>query len=184
MGNPVHVIALRIALIIEEASPDELGKAIDILMRSGYDSDLLRYLATISIGLVTNPPGKSPVSTMADKPIGQVASKSVLDFEKTNPEKYQVLAEFDRLVQKREVFATNESLRKFGQKISKEFRSGNTFKDNVGVIMATLASMSQHEMERNIRLALDISSRSEADEYRNLANYLIHGHRVEHVTPD
>ena len=184
MGNPVHVIALRIALIIEEASPDELGKAIDILRRSGYDSDLLRYLTTVSTEHDIKPPGKSPANTRAAKPIGQVASKSVLDIEKTNPEKYQILAEFDILVQKREVFATNESLRKFGQKISKEFHPGNTFKDNVGLMMATLASMSQHDMERNIRLALDRSSRPEADEYRNLANYLMHGHRVGHVTPD
>ena len=179
MRSSAHAIALRIALILEEASPDELGEAIDILRRCGNGSDLLKYLAAASKGHPVKPQRKAPSSTKAAKPIDQMTSKAVLDLEETDPKKHQVLAEFDRLVRQGKVLATNEALRKFGERISKEFRSRKVLKDNISAVMATLAPMPQNDMERHIKVALDSSPRREADEYQyqNLANYLMHGHR-------
>ena len=184
MRDSAHTIALRIALIIEEASPNELGEAIDVLRRCGNGSDLLKYLTEVSTGHSIKPQRKVPINTKAARPIDQMTSKAVLNLEKTDPKKHQVLAEFDRLVRQGEVLATNEALRKFGKRISKEFRPRNAFKDNISAVMATLAPMPQCDMERYIRLALDSSPRREADGYKNLANYLMHGRRVDHATSD
>ncbi|MBO9468400.1 hypothetical protein J7443_24465 [Tropicibacter sp. R15_0] len=177
MSSSSHAIALRIALILEEASPEELAEAIDILRRCGNSSDLLQYLAATSKANPQKSQRTARKSTKATKPIDQMTSKSVLELEKTDPNKHQVLAEFDRLVRQGKVLATNDALRKFGERISKEFRPRKALKDNISAVMAMLAPMPQNDMERHIKMALDSSPRREADEYQKLANYLMHGGR-------
>lgn len=177
MSSSSHAIALRIALILEEASPEELAEAIDILRHCENGSELLQYLAAASKANPPRPQRTARKSTKATKPIDQMTSKSVLELEKTDPKKHQVLAEFDRLVRQGKVLATNEALRKFGERISKEFRPRKAHKDNISAVMATLAPMPQNDMERHIKMALDSSPRREADEYQKLANYLMHGGR-------
>lgn len=177
MSNSGHAIALRIALILEEASPEELAEAIDILRRCGNGSDLLKYLSAASKGKSTKPTRKASRSSKATKPIDQMTSKAVLDLEKSDPKKHQILEEFDRLVRQGKVLPTNEALRRFGERISKEFRPRTARKDNISAVMTTLAPMTQNDMERHIKMALDSLPRRDADEYQKLANYLMHGHR-------
>lgn len=177
MSNSSHAVALRIALILEETPPEELAEAIDILRRCGNSSDLLKYLSASSKAKSTKSPRKTSKSSNAAKPIDQMTSKAVLDLEKSDPEKHQILKEFDKLVRQGKVLPTNEALRKFGERISKEFRPRTARKDNISAVMTTLAPMTQSDMERHIKMALDALPRRDADEYHKLANYLMHGHR-------
>ena len=177
MSKSAYAIALRIALILEESSPEELAEAVDILQQCGNNADLLKYLSAASKGRPEKLAKKASRNSKATKPIDQMTSKAVLDLEKSDPSKHQVLAEFDKLVRQGNVLPTNEALRRFGERISKDFRPRAARKDNIGAVMATLAPMAQYDMEKHIKMALDSTPRREAEEYQKLANYLMHGNR-------
>ncbi|NVK47633.1 MAG: hypothetical protein HWE33_15160 [Rhodobacteraceae bacterium] len=177
MSKSVHAIALKIALIIEETSPEDLAEAIDVLRQCGNNSELFKYLSAASQKQSTKPEKKVSSISKATKPIDQMTSKAVLSLEKTDPKKHQVLAEFDRLVRQGKVLPTNEALRRFGERVSKDFRPRAARKDNISAVMATLAPMTQGDMEKHIAMVLKDVPRRETDEYQKLANYLMHGHR-------
>ena len=179
MNNQTHALALRIALILEEASPKELAEAINILRQNGYRSDLLKFLSESPRTNRQKPEKRVSSVPKASKPIDQVTSKAVLDLEKSAPEKHKILAEFDRLVRQKKVLPTNESLRRFGEKVSKNFRPRSARKDNISAVMAVLAPMPLGDIEMHVKGALDNSPRGAIDEYRNLANYLMHGRRED-----
>lgn len=177
MRKSTRSLALRIAQILEEHSSDEIADAIGILEKYGYNSDLLRYLAATSGSDRIAKPEKAFRSTSASKPIYQTTSKAVLDLERSDPQKHRILLEFDKLVREGRVLSTNEELRRFGEAVSKEFRPRKSRKDNISAVMSILAPMAQPDVERYVKRALDSASRKDTDEYQNLANFLMHGHR-------
>lgn len=177
MKDTTRVLASRIACIVEGHTAEEIVEAIDILKERDTSPELLTYLGSAAKEKSARPAGQSSPRRAKVKPIDQVTSKAVLNLEKTDPEKHRVLREFDQMLRQGKVLATNRAIRRFGEKISKDFRPKTSRKDNISALMSLLASLPQAAVERIVRLAIDNTRIEEADGYQNLANFLIGGNR-------
>ena len=168
-------LALRIAQILEEHTDSEVLDAISILKKAGTTSDLLKYLASATKNQL--PPSKSTaaVHSSSSKPLDQITSKAVRDLENTEPDKYKILVEFEKLVRQGKVLETNESVRRFGETVSKDFRARTARKDNISALMSALAILQVGELDNLLKRVLDSSPRRGSNEYHNLAEFLIRG---------
>lgn len=177
MKKTAQSLALRIAQISEEHTATEISEAIGILKSYGTGSDLFTYLATATKKERRKLKKKDPVRGGMLKPIDQIISKVVRDIEKSNPSKYQILVELDKLVRQGKVLETNEDLRRFGETVSKDFRPRRTRRDSISALMAILVLLPEPDLEQLVERVLYNSPKQQPDEYQNLARYIIHGKR-------
>lgn len=175
MKKTSRSLALRIAQLLEEHSAIEISEAISILGRCGTTSELLTYLAAATGQKEPRAKKKTSDSGGGAKPIDQMTSKAVRDLEKSDPERHQVLSELDKLVRRGEVLETNESLRRFGETVSKDFHARTARRDNISALMSVLAPLPVSELELLIKRVLDNAPKRKSDEYQNLARFLIQG---------
>ena len=177
MRNKSRSIALRIAQIINDNSSDEIFEAIAILKLCGSTSELLSYLALASKNSKPTGTGSSSHRTRKSKPIDQITSKAVLDLEKTDPDKYETLLHFDRLVRQGKVLETSDMLRRFGETVSEDFRPRTSRKGNISELMTQLATLPQEEMVKVIEKASKNTAKRSSDGFQELASFLIEGKR-------
>lgn len=175
MTKNSNALALRIAQILEEHTAKEIDEAISMLRKCGTTSELLTYLAG-----ATNPSrssGRRKASTVGkkSKPLDQVTSKAVRDLEKSDPEKHQLLLEFDSLLRQGRVLETNDAVRRFGEFVSKDFRSRTARKDNISALMTALARLDEDELRKSLNQALENRAAHKSDEYQRLARFLMRG---------
>mgnify|MGYP007037747583 CR=1 FL=1 len=173
MTRSTRSLALRIAQLIEDHSDKELRDAIDLLRSHGHDSTLLAYLAGDTKPAVRSKQRDSGPST--SKPLSETTSRAVLKLRDENPEKFKLLSEFDLMVRRGQLLPTHEDLRRFGERISKEFEPRKSRKETIGALMAVLAERPIAEVERLIEFAASFGIAGATDEYQRLAQFLIKG---------
>lgn len=171
MSSSTFALALRIALLIEENSERDMQAAVRLLRDHGVKSDLLEYLGGDRSPAAPKHKGASPTT----KPIEETTSLAVLRLREIDPEKYRLLSEFDKMVRRGQVLASHEDLRRFGERISKNFEPRKARKDTIGHLMATMAERPLAEMERLVEFAASFGIAGDTDEYQKLAQFLIKG---------
>lgn len=177
MKKTARSLALHIAQILEEHTDTEISEAIGILRRYGSTSELFTYMATSTREESFQAAKKFSNNGRASKPLDQITSKVVRDIEKSDPTKYRLLSEFDKLVRQGKVLETNEALRRFGETISKDFRPRKARKDSISALMGILVLLPESDIEQLIKHVIDNSPKRQSDEYQNLASFLIQGKR-------
>lgn len=171
MTSTSLALALRIALLLEEHSERELQSAVRLLRERGSRSALLDLLCWE--GDSAPPKPKSP--TGPGRPIEETTSLAVLQLREADPERYRILFEFDKMVRRGQVLATHEDLKRFGERISKDFQPRKSRKDTIGHLVATLAERTLPEIERLVEFAASFGVAGDTDEYQRLAQFLIKG---------
>lgn len=173
MTRSVKSLALRIALLLEDYSEREIEAAVSMLRSHGTDSSLLNYLAG---------EGESPsrtrtkeTSTSSSKPLEESTSRAVLKLRDEDPEKYRVLSEFDLMVRRGQLLSTHENLRRFGERISKDFEPRKSRKDTIGALMAVIADRPLSEVAQLVEFAASFGVEGNTDDYQRLAQFLIKG---------
>jgi len=172
MKNRISQIILRILLIQEEFSPEEIACALDALEKQKTAFPMLRYFSEKSSH--RNIPKKKRSVT---KDIQQ--SKVVLALKNREPEKYQILSEFDSLLRKRSVLKELNDLKKLGERLSKDFLLVKSRKEAITKLMSNLVELPINEIQRIIGETLSAAPVAKEDsEYQHLANFIITGNRV------
>ena len=175
MNDNSNSLVLQIAQVLENHGTAEIGKAISILRKYQTTSELLTDLAAPAKPAASTGREKGPAVEKRSKPPDRTTSKAVRDLEKSDPVKHRRLLEFDNLLRQGRVLETNGSVRRFGELISKDFRSRASRKDNISALMSTLAQLEGEELNKALGQAMESSYASKSDEYQKLAQYLISG---------
>jgi hypothetical protein len=172
MSRSTLTLALRIAQLIEAHSEKEIRAAVSLLEKHGVGSELLSFVARRRDSFV---PKVKPSAMDARLSQGNTASRAMLQFRESEPEKFHVLSEFDRMIRRGQVLTAPEDLKRFGQQVSKDFRPKKSRKETIGPLMATLAERPLPELRKLIEFAASFGVAGGTDEYQRLAQFLIKG---------
>jgi hypothetical protein len=178
MKDRVLLLALRIASVLEEFSDSEIQGAVRLLEEQGSDSSLLAY--------IRNRKQSSPARrrTRKAKPIEEQRSKAVIELEQKDPEKYQVLSEFDSLLRKGSVLPAVDDIRKFGESLSKNFSGGSSRRELISKLMALLVDRPMDELRGLLKATLSTGTiDKDDDDYQRLAQFIISG-KLSHTSSE
>lgn len=173
------LIALRLAQFIEEYSESEIRQAVKILESHGHVSSLLTYLAE------TKKPNDSKIHYNNLSKKQSIAksfdtlSRALLNIQDVEPEKFRILSEFELKVRENKILSTHESLKRFGEHISKNFIPSKSKSDTIAIISTLLADLSISEIESQIEYASSFNGSRNTDHYQKLAKYLIEGSNTD-----
>lgn len=173
MSKSPLALALRIALLLEEHSERELQSAVVLLRERGSKSALLDLL----LAERESTPPKSKGATNPSRTIEDTTSLAVLQLREIDQDKHRLLSEFDKMVRRGQVLATLEDLKRFGERISKDFQPRKSRKDTIGHLIATMAEKPLTEIERLVDFAASFGLAGDTDEYQKLAQFIIKGPR-------
>lgn len=166
-------LALQIAQLIEENSEKEIRSAVNLLQTHGVGSDLLEFLAHRNTRSAA-PKGRAD-SASARPSLENTTSLAVLQLREIDPDKYRLLSEFDKMVRRGQVLTTLEDLKRFGEKISKDFQPRKSRKDTIGHLLSTMAERPLSDIEKLVEFAAQFDVVGDADQYQRLAQFLIKG---------
>ncbi len=169
MKKRVRQAVLKVMLLQEEFTKSELSEAAAFLS-NGEAGDLIEYLRDRKTRA-----GNRNVSTPAsDK---RTISKVVKQLEHSDPERYNILTEFESMVRDGSVLREPGDIKKLGIAASKHFQPGKSRKDSIPRLMEVLAAMPMDEMKDTVRKVTEQSKASAEGEssYGRLARYIIHG---------
>jgi len=173
MRDRALLLALRIAAIEQEFSEKEIQRAIRLLDAQGLEtpSSLLAHIAESS-----KQSNSRPKTNRKAKPIDEQRSKAVMELEQKDPEKFQVLSEFDHLLRKGRVLPTQDEVRKLGEKLSKEYSSRSSRRESISKLMTLLSDRPLDEIRDLLKVSLLPSHADESDsDYQRLAQFIITG---------
>lgn len=171
MRERALLLALRLAEICEEFSESEIQSAKRILEEHGVASSLLTCVAKR-----TKQPRLTHKRAAKGKRIDEQRSKAIIEIEQSDPEKYQVLAEFDNLLRKGRVFPTQDEVRKLGEKLSKEYTAKNSRRESISRLMTLMVKLPLNEIRDLLKMSLSESKVDEGEgDYQRLAQFLITG---------
>ena len=174
MSRSINSLALKLAQVLEDHSEKDIRSAVDILKQKGFKSDLLEYMAEIQ-GRAAKPSQKTGVPRKDRNPMVLSNSRAVLRLKDQDPERFKLLSEFDLMVKRGQILASNEDLRRFGERISKSFEPKKSRKDTVSALMVELCDRSLLDIEKLIEFAATLGVAGGTDEYQRLAQFLIKG---------
>ena len=169
MNTRIMQIALKIALIREEFKEAEILQAVQFLEEKGTTSALLDHLAGRDVKPTIQKPARRKT-----KPIDEQRSQAVIALEQKDPEKYQVLSEFDSMLRKSEVLPQLSDIRRLGEQLSKDFPVVKSRKEAISKLMTTLADHPIEGIREILQSALS-SSNLDKSEYQQLAGFIITG---------
>lgn len=169
-------LALRLAQLLEEHSESELSEAILLLEKHGRRSKLLDYLAHRKVECSVE---KKRQSERPVRKIEYSTSRAVLNLRDSDPDKFRLLSEFDLMVRRAQVLSTLEDMKRFGERISKDFQPRKSRKETIGVLLSILAERSLTEIEQLMEFAATFGIAGDTDEYQRLAQFLIKGRPTE-----
>lgn len=171
MSRSTLALALHIARLIEEHSEKDIRAAVSLLEEHGIKSELLTFVARQG--------RKSATSSMrsSELPASHTAAtnRALMHLRESEPEKFHVLSEFDRMIKRGQVLTTAEDLKRFGQQVSKDFQPRKSRKETIGPLIAMLTARPLSELKNLIELATSFGVEGNADEYQRLAEFLIKG---------
>ncbi|WP_367189480.1 hypothetical protein [Burkholderia sp. Ed8] len=168
-------MALQIAQLLEEYSDGELQEAVELLRKRGYGTSLLDFLSG-----KREPPHRPTSSSAASrpmktKPMEEITSRAVFALKDKDAEKFRVLSEFDKLIRRGQLLPTNDDLRRFGERLTKDFEPKKARKETISSLMSVLAGRSVKDIEELIEFSASFGVAGNTDEYQRLAHYLIKG---------
>ena len=175
MSTTPLALAFRIAQIIEENSERDIRAAVALLDSRGIGGPLLDYLARRSQIINTSPRAGAARNERASLNIQHV----MRGLRESDPNKFRILSEFDRMLRHGHVLTTFEDFKRFGERVSKDFQPRKSRKESIPGLIGLLAQRSTVELEDLIRLAAASGTRGDADEYQRLAHFLIKGKEDE-----
>lgn len=168
MNKRSRQAALRIRLLMEEFSPQELGDALAFL--GGHpEEDLLQFLERIKS---TSAGGRS--SLKAPRMKETKPSHSLDAIRDTEPEKYQLLRTFEEQLREGERLRSLHDVRTFGQMLDKEFDPGKSRHEGIGRLMKKLAAMGLDDLRETIRRA-PLGNVEDSDAFLRLSRHIISG---------
>jgi hypothetical protein len=179
MKQRVKALIIEITRIIESYTDSEIGEAIDALRELGTGKALVEYLSEFESPKHSPGRDSSRSAKTRSKPVDMVTSRAVLRLKDSQHEKFVLLSEFDQLIRSGKVLSSNEALRRFGERLSKDFVPRKSRRESIGAVMEVLAESSFEECRDLIRSAVVESERGGNDGYQNLANFLIKGRMAE-----
>lgn len=166
-------LALQIAQIIEDNSSNELREAVELLQKYGCGSDFLAYLYAKSYSEYHT--DRTSRQSSKTKALHEITSRAVLNLKDKDPEKFRVLSEFDSMIRRGQILPNHEDLRRFGERLSKDFEPKNSRKDTISSLMNFLSNQPTHDIEELIKFAASFGVSGSTDEYQRLARFIIKG---------
>ncbi|WP_157753752.1 hypothetical protein [Lysobacter capsici] len=161
-------LALRIALLLEEYSQDEINAAIDLLKKQGQSSSLLSFLTPQRKDRVRAGVKKKSFSE-------QFSSKLLFGLKDSEPHKYEILREFEGMLRSGAVLASFDDMKRFGERVSKDFTPKKSRSESINPLLRVLLDRSSEELEELSRLAKSHEGSPDEDQYSKLASFLIKG---------
>lgn len=168
-------LALRIAQIIEENSDRDIQAAVELLESRGIRAPLLDFLAHRASRAANKYLRKGSGSLSR----GASSVTPLRALQESDPDKFRILKEFDRMLRRGQALTTLEDLKRFGERISKDFKPRKSRKDSIPALIALLAERPTPDLEALIRFAMSFGVRADADEYQRLSRFLIKGRESE-----
>jgi hypothetical protein len=171
--------ALKIALLKEEFSEDDLHEASALLERMGSASALLAYLGgrTASRARANSTPSKR-------KPFSPPRSKALATLETVDPEKFRALCQFETMLQEGALLPTLEDLRGLGQKLGKELSRKKSRTGIIRGLISSMASMPLPEINDVITASLSSSDCPGDSAYQQLARFIVRGNESNAAAKD
>ena len=177
MNRKVRQAALRILLLTEEFSSDELAEALS-LIGGQKDEDLGEFLKRMA-----SSPKRSARTDAASASRGQGETRALQELKSIDIEKYQVLRDFENAIRERRVLRDLDEFRAFGRILGKDFTPGKSRKEALTRLMSVLAQLDVDSIRSAIAKApLRIASDDETS-FRRLANQIISGPRAVGDSP-
>jgi hypothetical protein len=171
MKKRASLVALRIAAIKAEFTEMEIHEAVKLLEDHGSRSELLAYFAGLRPTSSTNRNRGSKATSIENQ-----RSKAVVELEHQDPDKFQVLSEFDSLIRRSQVFPDLDDIKRLGEKLSKEFEPRNSRRELISKLMALLADRPLDEIREIVKVSLSTSQVDKKDnDYQRLAQFIITG---------
>jgi hypothetical protein len=171
MNSRIRQAALRIALIQEEFSEQEILKAVELLGGNQKPSTaLLDYFGGRHVGGGARRSPRQKTKAETDERFSQV----LLELEKVEPAKYRVLSELNVLLRKEEVLSDIRNIRRLGEGLDENFPLRGSRKTLIDRMIITLAERPIDEIQSFVKRVMGIS-RSKDDEYQRLAAFIIEG---------
>jgi hypothetical protein len=169
MNRRTRQAALRVLLLVEEFSAEELAEAVSLI--GGQEGeDLLAYL-----GRTTEGPRKPNASRSQDgKRKSHGETRALQEMKQTDPAKYEMLREFETLVREGQVLRSMDDFRAFGKVLGKDFTPGKSRKESIGRLMAVLAQMDLESIRAAI-IKVPSGTSAEQSAFHRLANQIISG---------
>ncbi|MFI5454194.1 MAG: hypothetical protein ACHRXM_01965 [Isosphaerales bacterium] len=169
MNSKVREAVLRIRMLTEEFSPEELAEAVGLL--DGQEKDSFSSLWR----------KKSVKKRVSSRRLGKAESskkkgetRALRELKLTDGEKYQVLREFETSIRDGKLLKTLDDFRSFGNILSKEFGTVKSVKDALPHLMALLVRMDLDSVRAAIA-KVPMRHGEEENAFRRLANQIISG---------
>jgi len=166
MNPRIRQAALRIRLLMEEFSPQELSEAL-LLLGGQPEEDLLHFLDRIKSAT-----RQSSLKTRGGK--STRPSHALEAIRETQPEKYQLLREFETQLLEGKRLRTLHDVRSLGQMLDKEFDPGKSRHEGIGRLLRLLAELGLDDLREVIRRA-PVSNVEESDAFLRLSRHIISG---------
>jgi len=171
MNSRIKQAVLRILLLEEEYTEEEIREAIKLIQNDRQESLLIKYWADLNHGI-----SKKKNQQKSTKPFDQQVSKAVLQIKEKEPDKYKVLLELDGLLRKGLVLQSINDIKAFVSKISKDFPKIKSRKDSIPKLITLLANKPLTDIKTLLEEILKQTDSSTDDsDYQRLAQYLING---------
>jgi hypothetical protein len=148
MNSRVRQAALRIMLLLEEFSAEELAEALALLGK-GDERDLPTFLSRLA-----NTSGQRRSGRNGGRGVTPGETKCLQDLKETDPEKYRVLHAFDVQVREGSVLPTLADVRTFGQSLTKTFGPVKSRREGVDHLLVELSALDLNSVRAAIKRAL------------------------------
>lgn len=171
MNSRILQVALRIALIQEEFSEEEILEGVNLLKEKGGASELLAYLsgnkAKKRVSQLSSRTSRKKVSHQSEN------SPIPTNLKTENPEKYVLLTDFENSIKKGEILSDSIEIRRLGESLNKGFYAKNSRIDLINQLLKLLVPLSVEEIKNFIAKINQVPHN--VDEYQQLANFIIEG---------
>jgi hypothetical protein len=168
MNKRSRQAVLRIQLLVEEFSPQELSEALAFLGGQPAE-DLLQFLDRMKASTAG---GSSSPKTPRGK--GTKPSRALDAIRESDPEKYELLRTFEEQMWHGERLRSLHDVRTFGQTLDKDFDPGKSRQEGIGRLIKKLVEMKLEDLREIIR-RVPVSSAEESEAFLRLSRHIISG---------
>lgn len=178
MNSKIIQAALKILLIKEEYTENEIIEAIKLIGGDGQNSSLIDFFNKEG----NRQPQKKELKK-GEKKISDQTSKVIVALENSDPKKFSVLSEFELLIKKGILLTKVSDIRTLALKISKDFPEIKSRRDAIPKFIELLANTPLEILKNIIEEAAILSKLPhDSSEYQELAHFLITGTKQNYNT--
>ncbi|TAE59078.1 MAG: hypothetical protein EAZ76_11750 [Nostocales cyanobacterium] len=166
MKSKILQIALRIALIQEEFSETEISEAVNLLQEAGVTSNLFTYLSSNN--------SKFQRKSFSSKAKSESPKTQIpIDLKNNEPEKYQLLVEFESSLKNKELLTESVEIRRLCESLDKNFFSSK--KSRLDLIHQLIQLLISRTVEEIAKIINEVKEKEKEDPYYRLSKFLIDG---------